>query len=187
MNVIDFLKLNLRNKMKVAQGNHVSIDASAKIRGCKIIVKGRNNHLRIAKGCNLRNVHIEILGNNCSITIDEGCVIGENCYLSSREEGTRLALGADCMLSRNVKLMTSDGHDILKAGQRVNFAKDITLGCSVWLADNVTVLKGVTIGEGSIVGINSTLTKSIANNEVAAGSPAKVVASDMSWHEALTF
>ena len=91
------------------------------------------------------------------------------------------------MLSRNIKIMTSDGHDVLKEGERVNFAKNIEIGQSVWLADNVTVLKGVTIGNGSIVGINSTLTKSIGNNQVAAGVPAKVVSSKVSWREELTF
>lgn len=187
MKLITSLKLKLRNKLKVSQGNQLSIDASAKIRGCKVIMKGSNNTLTIAKNCNLRGVHIEIIGNGCSVVIGENCVIGEGCYLSAREKNTQLQLADHCMLSRNVKLMTSDGHDILRDGERINYAKDIKIGSSVWLADNVTVLKGVTVGNESIVGINSTLTHAIASNEVAVGVPAKVVATGVTWRKELTF
>jgi len=51
----------------------------------------------------------------------------------------------------------------------------------VWLADNVTILKGVEVAEGSIVGINSTLTKSISSNVIAVGNPAKVVKDGVNW------
>ncbi|MBJ6958659.1 acyltransferase, partial [Vibrio cholerae] len=77
---------------------------------------------------------------------------------SCRESDTTLIIGSECMFSRNVKLMTSDGHDILRDGKRINPAKSIYIGSHVWLADNVTILKGVSIGSGSIVGINSTVT-----------------------------
>lgn len=66
--------------------------------------------------------------------------------------------------------MTSDGHDILRDGKRINPAKSIYIGSHVWLADNVTILKGVDIGSGSIIGINSTVTKSIGQYCIAAGN-----------------
>lgn len=91
------------------------------------------------------------------------------------------------MFSRNVKLMTSDGHDILRDGKRINPAKSIYIGSHVWLADNVTILKGVSIGSGSIVGINSTVTHSFSDNSAAAGNPARVIADSITWQEELTF
>ena len=45
----------------------------------------------------------------------------------------------------------------------------------VWLGLNVVVLKGVTIGRGSVIGANSLVTRSIPAGVVAAGSPAKVI------------
>jgi maltose O-acetyltransferase len=45
----------------------------------------------------------------------------------------------------------------------------------VWLGVNVTVLKGVTIGENSIIGANSLVVKSIPANCVAAGNPCRVI------------
>lgn len=85
------------------------------------------------------------------------------------------------MLSRNAKLMTSDGHPILKDGKIINNAKNITLGDKVWIADDVVILKGVEVGSSSVVGIGSVLTKSIPSNSIAVGNPAKVVKENITW------
>lgn len=85
------------------------------------------------------------------------------------------------MLSRNAKLMTSDGHPIIQDGKIINSAKNITLGNHVWIADDVTILKGVEVGANSVVGIGSVLTKSISCGCVAAGNPAKVVKEGINW------
>ncbi|MGF1753728.1 acyltransferase [Vibrio makurazakiensis] len=181
------LKHHLRNKFRVEKYNQVNISDKAKVRDCKISIKGSNNRLIIEGGVNLRGSFIEIDGIGCTIHISKDCIIGDNCYLSARERGISLVLGEGCMLSRNIKLMTSDGHNISRKNQRINPAKSITISNQVWLADSVTILKGVTVGEGSIVGINSTLTKSIGHNQVAVGNPAKVVISETSWQHELTF
>ncbi|WP_459576678.1 LbetaH domain-containing protein [Companilactobacillus alimentarius] len=51
--------------------------------------------------------------------------------------------------------------------------KSIHLQQNVWLGANVTVLPGVTIGENSIVGACSLVTKDVESNSVYVGSPAK--------------
>ncbi len=57
----------------------------------------------------------------------------------------------------------------------------------VWLADNVTVLKGVTIGKGSVVAINSTVTKDVVVQSIVAGNPAKEIKKDISWRKELIY
>ncbi|WP_375752237.1 acyltransferase [Vibrio sp. HN007] len=187
MNTLQKLVLSLRNKLRLKGSHSVNIDSTAKLRDCKVSILGNNNSLRVGKNVKLRNVSIEVDGDSCQLIIEDNCVIGESCYLSVREKGTTLTLGKGCMLSRNVKVMTSDGHDILKEGKRINPAKSISIGDKVWLADNVTILKGVAVGAGSVVGINSTLTKSISSQQIAVGNPAKVVASGIEWREELTY
>ncbi|TYL46622.1 acyltransferase [Marinomonas sp. IMCC 4694] len=187
MNFFKKYLLLARNTFKIKGHHHIDIATDVRIRQCKITIKGKNNTLIMARHANLRGVNIELIGDNCTLSIGEGCVIGEGCYLSSREKGTQLILGAGCMLSRNVNVMTSDGHDILREGKRINPAKSIFIGDRVWLADSVTVLKGVTIGNDCIVGINSTLTKSIDSGSVAAGVPAKVVSHGVTWQNECTF
>jgi len=182
------LATKLRNKVHIkGQGHLVNIASTSKVRKCNISIKGNNNKLIIEDGVNIRESQIEIDGNNCTVKIGKDTVIGHNCYISSREENTHLVIGEDCMFSRNVKIMTSDGHDILRAETRINPAKSIKVGDHVWLADNVTILKGVDIGEKSLVGINSTLTKTIGKQCIAVGSPAKVTQKNIYWKKELTY
>ncbi len=172
----------LRNKIKVDKTSTISIAKSAKIVACHILLRGKNNHLIVDKNTRLRNMTIEIIGDNCSVKIGKNCMIGDACYFSIKE-GTRLIIGDDCGLSRNIKIMTSDGHPIFKDGKRINKAKDIVLGSHIWIADNVTVLKGCTIGDGSVVGINSTVTKNVLAYSVCVGNPAKVVQNNIEWKD----
>jgi len=172
----------IRNKIRIKGTVSLSIANSAKIAGCDISIRGENNRLEIEEGATLRKSQIEILGNNCSIFIGKNCIIGHGCYISAKE-GKKVVIKVDCMLSRNVKLMTSDGHPIFQDGKVINEGADIIIDEHVWLADNVTILKGVHISKNSVAGINSTVTKDIAKGSIVAGNPAKVIKSDITWAE----
>ena len=170
----------LRNKIKVKGTLTISISKSVKLVGCTINSKGNNNSLIIGDNSILKNMSLEIIGDNCSIIIGKNCMIGNNCYLSAKEE-TQILIQDNCVFSRNVKVMTSDGHPIYQNKQRINISKSITFEKDIWVADNVTILKGVHIGTGSVIGINATLTKDIPAHSIAAGNPAKVIKSNISW------
>ncbi|OCL97537.1 Galactoside O-acetyltransferase [Aliarcobacter thereius] len=175
------LMIKFRNKIRIQKDNNIIFGKNIKMSKCKVIIKGKNNLLKIEDNNILRNVTFEIIGNNCSISIANNCLIGHNSYLSAKEENTHIIIKEFCGLSRNIKIMTSDGHAIFSDGKIINPAKNITIEKNVWLADNVTILKGVTIGENSVVGINSTVTKSIQNNSISAGNPAKIIKENISW------
>lgn len=55
------------------------------------------------------------------------------------------------------------------------FSKEVIIEDNVWLGEFVSVLPGVTIGKGTIVGANSVVTKSLPANVIAVGSPAKPI------------
>lgn len=59
----------------------------------------------------------------------------------------------------------------------------IIIGNNVWLARNVTVLKGVTIGDNCIIGIGSTVMTDIPSNSVAVGTPARVICTIEEYYE----
>jgi len=66
------------------------------------------------------------------------------------------------------------------AGQRnsgLEYAKPITVGNNVWFGGNVIVLPGVTIGDNTIIGAGSVVTKDIPSNVIAVGNPCKVIKS----------
>lgn len=185
--MLHMLKLYARNKVRCQNGNLIEVRGLVRVKKCHIIIKGTGNKLVFHSGAILNNVIIEIDGQGCELSIGSGCVIGEGCYFSCRERNTKLSIGNNCMFSRNVRLMTSDGHDILQSGVRINMARDISIGNHVWLADGVTVLKGVSIGDGSVVGIHSLLTMNIPNNTIAAGIPAKIIKKNITWREEISF
>jgi len=170
----------IRNKIRIKGSVDLNISSSAKIANCDIFIKGKNNSLVFSDKVIVRHTQIEILGDNCSIFIGENCIIGHDCYLSAKE-GKSLIIKKDCMLSRNVKLMTSDGHPLYRDGNIINHSADITIEKHVWLADNVTILKGVNIGSNSVIAINSTVTKNVPATSIVAGNPAKVVKEGVSW------
>ena len=171
----------VRNKIRVDKRALLDISNSAKIVNCSITIRGNGNKLLISDKAILRGAVLEIMGNDCVIEIGEGTMIGDKCYLSAKEEGTKLIIREDCGLSRNVKVMTSDGHPIFQDNVRINPAKDIIIDKHTWIGDNVTILKGVHIGEGCVIGINSTVVKDIQSKSVAVGNPAKVVKENIEW------
>lgn len=177
-----------RNRVIIDKENFLDIKDTSQIKKCKIKIRGKNNSLRIEKNVILRGVNIEIRGINCSIAIGENSIIGNNVYISAREKDVKVQIGKNCMFSRNIKIMTSDGHDILEGNKRINQAKDIVLEDEVWLSDNATLLKGSYIGKGSVVAINSTVTKEFKEkNVIIAGNPAKIVKQNIQWREELNF
>lgn len=172
----------LRNKIKISgKNNKILVDDTLKISKTKIVIKGSNNTLNIKSGVKINGSFIEIVGNNCQITIGKNSIIGNGCYLSAKDENTHLIIGDECMLSRNAKLMTSDGHPIYQNGNIINKAKNITIGDKVWIADDVTILKGVEVGANSVIGIGSILTKTIPAGSIAVGNPAKIIKENISW------
>ncbi len=65
--------------------------------------------------------------------------------------------------------------DHSKRKKGIEWAKPITVGNNVWLGGDVTVLPGVTIGDNSVIGAGSVVTKDIPANCVAAGNPCKKI------------
>ena len=94
-----------------------------------------------------------------------------------------ISIGKRCMFSYNILLRNHDSHKVINTvtGNVTNLAKDIILHDHIWLAQNCTILKGVEIGENSIVAFGAIVTKNCPPNSVIAGCPAKVVANNITW------
>ncbi|MGY3766605.1 sugar O-acetyltransferase [Vagococcus vulneris] len=105
--------------------------------------------------------------------------IGENFYANSDcvfLDVAEIHIGKNVMLGPKVSLLTP-GHPI-DAGVRnrgLEFGKKITIGDNVWIGGCTVVNPGVTIGNNSIIGSGSVVTKDIPDNVIAAGNPARVL------------
>lgn len=85
-------------------------------------------------------------------------------------------IGDDCMIAPNVVITTS-GHPILPILRTHNYVYNfpVTIGKNVWIGSGVHILPGVTIGDHTVIGAGSVVTKSIPSHVVAYGSPCKTV------------
>ena len=79
------------------------------------------------------------------------------------------------MLASNAYITDSDWHTVYDRTKRAEEITPVHIGDNVWLGDHATVLKGVTIGENSVVAARAVVTKDVPSNVIVAGNPAKVV------------
>jgi acetyltransferase-like isoleucine patch superfamily enzyme len=87
---------------------------------------------------------------------------------------SRIEIGDNCMIASGAYIMDSDWHDLYNRTMP-GAAEPVFIKNNVWIGDSAIVCKGVTIGENSVIGAGAVVTKSIPENVVAAGNPAKVV------------
>ncbi len=164
--------------------NSVTVKKGTRLKQSTIFIKGRGNRLVIHDDCVI-TAKIELIGDNCLIEIGRGTNI-RSAFVATFENGSQILVGKDCLFSDDIDIRTGDSHSIFdEHGARMNHAKPVTIGDHVWLGRNVTVLKGVQIGHGSIVGTCSVVSKSLGMNVLAVGVPAKVIRQKVSWSSKL--
>lgn len=132
-------------------------------------------------GANGLKLHI---GDDCEVQIQEG-FNSVNAKIIAIDCATKVKIGKNCMFAENVLIRTHDGHVIysLKDLKAFNEPKDIIIGNDVWLGSDVTVLKGVSIANNTVVGTKS-LVSSSSNKEnvIIAGCPAKIIKENIGWN-----
>lgn len=105
------------------------------------------------------------------VSIGDGSFVNAGCQF---EGFGHIDIGRDVFLGPQVMILTST-HDIGEGGQveRNPTAKPVRIGDRCWLGARATVLPGVTIGEGTIVGAGSVVTKDCKPGAVYVGVPAR--------------
>lgn len=86
-------------------------------------------------------------------------------------------IGAQCLIGDCVAIYDCDFHEIDPSRRRGSAgpSEAVVIGNNVWLGSRVMVLKGVSIGDNTVIAAGSVVTRSIPANVVAAGVPARVV------------
>jgi acetyltransferase-like isoleucine patch superfamily enzyme len=122
-----------------------------------------------------------------NILIGEYVYIGDDCIISCAE---KIEIGAFTLLAHGVQVFDNDSHPVtpalreqdyqivlgLLAGERAEIARaPIKIGERVWIGFNAILMKGITIGNASIVAAGSVVTSDVPANTIVAGNPARVV------------
>ena len=124
---------------------------------------------------------IEAGNNKNTITIGVNCVIGDYTHIVANE---MVKIG-NCVLMASKVFISDTNHGLYTGNdqttpltapnERTLYCKPVDIGDNVWIGENVSILPGVKIGDGCIIGANAVVTKSFDSNCIVGGNPARVI------------
>jgi acetyltransferase-like isoleucine patch superfamily enzyme len=122
------------------------------------------------------------IGHGCKIRVHEGeveigakTVIGQDCTISAFQH---ISIGRECIIADRVMLIDFD-HGVTEVERPIRlqgiYKRDVHVGHNVWIGYGACILRGVSVGENSVIGTSAVVTKDVPENAVMAGVPARVV------------
>lgn len=178
---------------------YINIDRTSTLLIDGVLTLGRKSKFKSSKAESHlfigKNAKLSVLG-NFEIDADNEIVIFENAELiihggkigfSDANAGLKVVCGKkieimpDVGIGRNVSIRDTNGdsHYINTTGYRPS--RPIVIGEKVWLCESCTIMPGVTIGRGAIVGGCSMVTKSVPSHAMVSGIPASVIQENVLW------
>jgi acetyltransferase-like isoleucine patch superfamily enzyme len=138
--------------------------------------------LEIKRGATLRIGRWAWIGHGCKIRVHEGevsigakSVIGQECTISAYQQ---ISVGRECIIADRVMMIDFD-HGVAEVERPIRlqgiYKRDVRVGHNVWIGYGACILRGVTIGENSIVGTSAVVTGPFPANAVIAGVPARLL------------
>lgn len=122
------------------------------------------------------------LGHGCKIRVHEGeasigakTVIGQECTVSAYQN---VSIGRECIIADRVMLIDFD-HGVTEVERPIRvqgiYKRDVRVGHNCWIGYGACILRGVELGDNSIVGTSAVVTKSHPANSVLGGVPARLI------------
>ncbi|MFT7289241.1 MAG: acetyltransferase-like isoleucine patch superfamily enzyme, partial [Halieaceae bacterium] len=143
-----------------------------------VIISGPNIHIGdcfTAVAEPMHRVEIGVWGREVgagTVRIGDGVLISPGSRISASDE---ISIGNGVMMANGTYITDSDWHTVYDRTRRAETATPVHIGDNVWLGDHATVLKGVSIGENSVVAARAVVTRDVPANVIVAGNPARVV------------
>lgn len=140
--------------------------------------------ISLGEGVRFNSGHANYVGASSPIALWTGpggsLVIGPNCAISNATIVSLKAveIGEGTYIGGGVRIYDTDFHsfeEVTGRGDRVRRDAPVRIGPRSFIGGHATVLKGVTIGQGAIIGASSVVTRDVPDGEIWAGNPARFV------------
>jgi acetyltransferase-like isoleucine patch superfamily enzyme len=147
-----------------------------------LLFLGRRLELQIARRGRVEFGRFVWIGDGTKIRCHEGVVeigaktvMGQECTISAYQ---RVRIGEQCVIADRAMFIDFD-HGVVEVERPIRvqgiYKRDVEVGSNVWIGYGACVLRGVRVGDNSIIGTNSVVTKDVPANAVVAGIPARVI------------
>ena len=147
-----------------------------------LLFLGRGLELQVARGAQLELGRFVWLGDGTKIRCHEGTVeigaktvMGQECTISAYQ---RVRIGEQCVIADRAMFIDFD-HGVVEVERPIRvqgiYKRDVEVGSNVWIGYGACILRGVRVGDNSIVGTNSVVTRDVPANAVVAGIPARII------------
>jgi acetyltransferase-like isoleucine patch superfamily enzyme len=122
------------------------------------------------------------IGHGCKLRVHEGqlsigakTVLGQECTISAYQH---ISIGRECILADRVMMIDFD-HGMVEVERPIReqgiYKRDVNIGHNVWIGYGACLLRGVSVGDNSVIGTSSVVTCDVPANAVVGGAPAKVI------------
>ena len=184
MNLDEFL-LCMKNKQEVVAGSELFLMFHSLSQEALRITNQINTKYNTPE--DLRKLFSELIGKEVNETFvlfppfytdcGKNITLGKNVFINAccrfQDQGG-IVIGDGVLIGHNTTIATLN-HDF-NPQKRANLHPNaVKIGQNVWIGSDCTILPGVEIGDGSIIGAGSVVTKSVEKNCIAVGNPARVI------------
>jgi acetyltransferase-like isoleucine patch superfamily enzyme len=109
------------------------------------------------------------------VEIGAKSVLGQECTISAYQ---RVRIGEQCVIADRAMFIDFD-HGVVEVERPIRlqgiYKRDVEVGNNVWIGYGACILRGVQVGDNSVIGTNSVVTKDVPANAVVGGIPARIL------------
>jgi acetyltransferase-like isoleucine patch superfamily enzyme len=156
--------------------------AGRRWRTAGMLFLGRGLELQVGNSGEIRFGRFVWIGDGTKIRCHEGevligpkTVLGQECTISAYR---RVRIGEQCVIADRAMFIDFD-HGVVEVDRPIRqqgiYMRECVVGSNVWVGYGACVLRGVRVGDNSIVGTNAVVTRDVPANAVVGGVPAKVI------------
>ncbi|MGN6256662.1 MAG: acyltransferase [Solirubrobacterales bacterium] len=143
---------------------------------------GRGLELKIEPRGRVRFGRFVWIGDRTKIRCHEGLVeigkktvMGQECTISAYQ---RVRIGEQCVIADRAMFIDFD-HGVVEVERPIRlqgiYKRDVEVGNNVWIGYGACILRGVSVGDNSVIGTNAVVTKDVPANAVVGGIPARII------------